>query len=514
MSMPERTLFLAKLPTHLVRTLLALALASTARTSASSIGAQQVEIDWPALGQGFIEERFPDESAGSFEEALVVGFARLDLGAVRVYCPPERLADRKWLALLAPAYVGICEMQAEFGSWTRGADPVSEAAREDLQRIAGWIDGWQAKQFKKLAAAESLDLAVFLEPPEEVAQSLARQRAAWARGGELGLRLLGAERVDIVLAPTRLDFLQTVAFLGRDDTDFRADNWLPGVDQWTQVWRGSQLVLAAEYAPWSGFDPKFKQRKPIQDVEEDGIAQLVTQQTAGALLTLDSGTQQPLFEKRGVANVLTISARGALNVIDSERGMSTSGAKTEPYERFVPGGNSEGGVLPVVPAAPFDTIVESPWRKGHGADFFVEPLQKGQSAGAKAAKKQKHARAKDTLAHFVLQSETQQKHTVSAPFLGPHANDQPYPPFAFLHDFREFFTAYQTAFVNWMRTASDADPAVCSANFARYLEALQTAPNAEALYPRIEQIYGLPLSAADGDSDSLEWRFLAWLAAQ
>ena len=74
-------------------------------------------------------------------------------------------------------------------------------------------------------------------------------------------------------------------------------------------------------------------------------------------------------------------------------------------ERFVPGGNSEGGVLPVVPAAPYDTIVESQWRKGHGTDSFAEPLQEGQSAGAKAAKKQKHARAKDKLAHFVLQSE-------------------------------------------------------------------------------------------------------------
>jgi hypothetical protein len=32
------------------------------------------------------------------------------------------------------------------------------------------------------------------------------------------------------------------------------------------------------------------------------------------------------------------------------------------------------------------------------------------------------------------------------------------------------------------------------------------------LHAVVEKVYGLPMSAADGTTDSLEWRFLEWLA--
>ncbi len=477
----------------------------------------EVSIDWPWLAQGFVERFLPEDATGeaqSFDAALAHSFGRLDLGAIQVHCPVERLADRRWLSELQPALVGLCDFQAALARWMAPGSAAAEAAESDFAMLATWIEGWRSNDFKQLDEAPDKDLVGFLEPTPEVAAAAERQRKAFARGGELGLDLAGAPQLELVLAPARLDFMQTVAFLGRDDSEFRANNWQPGIDQWTQLWNGYGLVVAAEYAPWNGFDPKFQQKKPMSDIEPDGVAQLIVQQAALALLTIEAGTPEPVLPRRCLANALTIEARGALNVLDGERQITTSGATTRPYERFVPGGLSEGGVLPAIPAAPLDTIIESRWRKGHGKDYFVKPLAEGQAAGAKAAKKAKAERAKDKLAHFELRGDVAGEHVVSAPFLGAQANQKAYPPAAFLNDFREFFNSYQTAFLHWLRTASDEDPALRAERFAQYVELL-TEPGAvegDSLDQRIEDIYGLPLSAPDGETDSLEWRFLAWLA--
>jgi hypothetical protein len=102
---------------------------------------------------------------------------------------------------------------------------------------------------------------------------------------------------------------------------------------------------------------------------------------------------------------------------------------------------------------------------------------------------------------------------VSAPFFGAQVAKKPYPKFEFLPDYREFFRAYKCCFFDWLKKSGDkTSPEASDAKFREFLKKLNgRAPDVtyEAL---VQQIYGVPLSAANGSSDSLEWRFLDWLA--
>jgi hypothetical protein len=188
----------------------------------------------------------------------------------------------------------------------------------------------------------------------------------------------------------------------------------------------------------------------------------------------------------------------------------------------VPGGLSEGGVLPPAPAVGGDALVNCRWRTGAGADYFVAALREAQVEGAKvAAKDRSNARRKDKLVHFPIGSDESGAQWIAhAPFLGAHASAQAYPEPEFLNDYREFFKAYQSAFYHWLETTAEPVDGSRGDAFATFLRLLGkpvtdvepiTKPEIGAA---LEEAYGLPFSGPDGSVDSLEWRFLTWLAEQ
>ena len=120
-------------------------------------------------------------------------------------------------------------------------------------------------------------------------------------------------------------------------------------------------------------------------------------------------------------------------------------------------------------------------------------------------------RHKDRSAHFQLVSD-RGKHVVSAPFFGEYANLQQYPPQEFLIDYGEFFRAYKSGFFHWLRWSGGGDDADESlANFRELMGTLANLKDGKTFEQAVEEIYGLPLSGADETTDSLEWRFLAFL---
>jgi hypothetical protein len=206
-----------------------------------------------------------------------------------------------------------------------------------------------------------------------------------------------------------------------------------------------------------------------------------------------------------LAMVLTVASCGEINTIEGAGGVSSSGASTTPYEQFVPGGNPAGGTLPGRSAQGLDGIVESRWRKGHGADGFAAPLKAGQAEGAKAVKGDRDA---DPSATFVLHLENGTgKHLIHAPFFGPAADLQPYPPADYLVDYAEFFRAYKSGFFQWVSTQAP-DPETAAAKWTELIRGLATLSEERTFEALAADVYGVPLSAADGSTDSLEWRFL------
>jgi len=146
-----------------------------------------------------------------------------------------------------------------------------------------------------------------------------------------------------------------------------------------------------------------------------------------------------------------------------------------------------------------------------GKDHFLGTLHRGQREGAKSAAKEKVARYKDELAHFLLKSDNG-KCVVSTPFFGVAAALQQYPAQDFLTDYGEFFRAYKSGFHHWLRVAGDpASPEASAAKFRQLLQRLDDLRDGKTFAQLAEEIYGVPISSASGDVESLEWRFLAYL---
>ena len=156
------------------------------------------------------------------------------------------------------------------------------------------------------------------------------------------------------------------------------------------------------------------------------------------------------------------------------------------------------------------------WRKEAGEGHFVEALVDAQKDGAKLASKDRENPLRgDKSAHFELTSSKAASDTVAitAPFFGPHAEGKELPPFAYLDDYEEFFRAYQAAFIYWLRERGPSGSKKKSLTaFGKLVQQHATRPRGTPLHEVALDVYGLPLSHEDGSIESLEWRFLAWLA--
>jgi hypothetical protein len=439
------------------------------------------------------------------------------LGGFDIAYPVAPLSDKPRIEELRAICTSLLEMQSHWIDWLTDDPGKVAGAKADIAELEKWVKDWRPPQFGR-ASNPDKDLYKVLGAPEATTKAAARLTDALCKPDLLGVAPKEGKPVSILFAPTRHDFVELVGYAGLLDSVKQTELWQQVTTDWTTFYIGWDLVMALEYPPWS-YDATFKTGIPMNKFDKTGVEQHTLLQAANAWQFACYGDDGTPYFHQALAMNLAIAVCGELNALEGDGwGYGTTGASTQPYERFVPGGNAAGGTLPAIPAAPQDTIKKGRWREGYGKDHFAAPLRKGQKNGAKQLPKSKPegmdpALAFDSAAHFLLISADEAvKQVISAPFFGPDSRTKPYPPGPVILDYREFFRAYKCAFFNWLQTqGQDGKAPESAAHFRELLKRAYTRDETKSLEDLIKEIYGVPMSGKNGKTPSLEWKFLDWL---
>lgn len=493
--------------------------APSASPAPAPIAAPTVEVPFEQFGREFLKNRLKakDVAEAPVEKLLDEHCLRIPLGIFDVRYPEWWLGDKQHVEDLKTVCVALVKIQAHWIQWLAKDDPKAKEAVADAEKLAAWIGAWKTNAFVRFDAAKERNVFKVIPNADEAAAQSVRLRALVADAEVLGAAPREGKSLDILFAPNRRDFVELLGYAGLLDPKVQPSLWHDKAGTWTGFWIGWNYVLAMEYPPW-GDDPQFKTGLSMNKFEKTGLAQHTIQQVMLAFLWLVYGDNDALHLNQAQAMNMAIEICGEINALEGDGGRGTTGAKTAPYEKFVPGGASSGGTLPPMPAAPLNALKENQWHKNLGRDHFLEALRNGQKEGFDYVQKKKpkdldKELLKDRTAHFLLiEGNGQWKHAVSAPFFGQFSKVKPYPPQELVIDYKEFFRAYRSSFAWFIQSQGAKDPAVSAKKYEELLRALAKREAGKSLDDLVLEIYGLPLSGRDGETDSLEWRFLAWIA--
>jgi hypothetical protein len=476
--------------------------------------------DFAELGQSYLASHGKAATAADLpmEKIRSDWCVHIGLGAFDAAFPYSFLSEKKHIEQFRSLCTNLLEMQTHWVAWTAAEAEVSERAKADVKVLQSWIKTWRPAAFSNVARAEDRDVYVLMGAKEAQLQARDRLTDLLCKPDVLGVAPRDDVPVRILFSPTRRDFVELLGYLGLAKPEAQAAHWLPIATEWTNFWIDWDIVIALEYPPWS-FDKNFKTGLPMDKFSKTGLEEHALLQAANALQWMVYGEDGVPYFHQALGMNLAIAVCGELNALEGDGwGYGTTGGRTNPYERFVPGGNSAGGVLPPMPAASQDALKKGRWREGLGADYFAAPLRKGQKNGIKMVGKEgpeglSKEILEDKLAHFLIVApDESDKYVVSAPFFGPASKLKPYPPTSVILDYREFFRAYKSGFTHWLQTTSEPkDAAGCEARFRELLRKMKERDPSSPFEDLVQQVYGLPLSAKDGETDSLEWRYLRWL---
>lgn len=476
------------------------------------------DVPFAAFGQAYLKAHGNPAQASDLplETLRAKWCVHVALGAVDLAYPISFLSDKPRVEDFKAVCKCLLEMQSRWIEWLLDDPAKVKSARADIAALRSWIEDWKPAGFARAAAAEDKDLFKLLTAGDAEVQAAKRLNDLVCASDVLGVGPKEGKPISILLSPTRRDFVELLGYAGLLDAAQQPIVWLPDAPDWTTFWVGWDLVMALEYPPWDP-DPQFKTGLSMNKFDKNGLEQHAVLQAANAWQWMCFGDDGAPYFHQAVAMNLAIAVCGEINALEGDGwGYGTTGGRTNPYEKFVPGGNSQGGTLPAIPATSQDGIKKGRWREGFGRDHFAAPLRKGQKNAAKDFMKDRPdhldaALIQDKSAHFLLvASDGQAKYVVSAPFFGPHSKTKPYPPTPVILDYREFFRAYKCAFVNWLQTQGAGDAAPSTAKFRDLLRKMG-AQDGRAIEEVLLEIYGTPLSAKNGEDESLEWRFLEWL---
>lgn len=431
----------------------------------------------------------------ALDPALDRAFARLDVGLFEVRYPWVQLADARRVEQLRDLLLGLIDLQLRGRAWL---DLAADAAPTppEVAIVRAWIKGWKGEALKKALSGRKADqlLTALAGANDGVLAALEQMKQEFRDGAGFGVPAKGAA-TRLLLAPTRDAFIGTVAWIGSLSADHRALLWGANLPVRIEAHLDELLILALTSPAPDGNALGIA----MDAREKNGLLEHVTQYGADRVIKHLFGAKLDAGLHAGLAVNLVIDLYGENNA----RLFGSGEGKTIPArERFVPGGRSEGGKLSAHSA-------DSRWRSEKGKDRFVKQLKLAQVEGGKAASKLGEA-APSPFAHFILDEREKPnvKDVAHAPVLGPFAAAQPMPE-NFFADYQEFLRAYRTAFLHWLATeAKLADGGRRGA--ARLLRARIERPEA-TLDALAQELFGVPLTAAEPDSKALEWQFLGWL---
>lgn len=477
------------------------------------------EVSFARFGEAFLEAHGAKghPEALPFDTLVEQHYVRGAFGLIDVAYPAALFKEKVRVEEYQRQCSALVELQSR---WIELLAKDSASAMPGLDAAAtldAWIKAWKPASIAKSPIGEKRTAFEVFGGGENERAAQERLAALLSTPDVLGVAPREIKRLSIVFAPTRRAFVELLGYAGLVDPAQQKQIWLPVSDGWTSFWMGYHFVLALEYPSW-GNDPEYRSGTPMTKFEPTGREEHTLQNTANALQWMCYGDDDGTYLHQATAMNLTIAVVGAINALEGDAVRGSTGAKTEPYEKFVPGGNPNGGWLPPIPAAGGDMLRDGRWREGKGKDHFAGVLRKNQKDGWKQFTKDRPEKvdpllARDQAAHFViLSADGSKKTTLSAPFFGAAAREKPYPAQEMLLDYKEFFRVYKCAFFDWV--ARSGDKAGAEASRAKFGELLRRvgAKDGKGFEALVQELYGVPISARNGETDSLEWRFLAWLA--
>ena len=454
-----------------------------------------------AAEAGLSEDELASASVGALVDA---SFVHAGVGTFAVRIPLSALEDNSWRSRVVGCLAALAETQVRWSEWYSDPDDaVAAARRERLSDLAQALRKLKPADLRRLDVSPGQDLLRAMGLDEELLGEVdVRPASAPLVPGEpdpLGSEAaVGSDEalpIRLVILPERGDFLEYVAAVG-DSVDFLRDVfWTSGTEDWLAIDHNSTRALALSFTDKgdpTGPGIPMDERNP--KALEEHVAQVATR----GLIERELGENIEPMLAAGLATELIIDLYGEA---DTYTDGDISARETNARSVFIPGGNSNGGVLPQLKA-------DSRWREDRGRDYFVKPLRMSQKTGAKEA-----GRKAGKLVNFLLQNRNGSKeHLLRAPFLGPGGSASA-PPMAFEDDYNGFLRAYRTAFLHWLRTEAGGRRGASAQRFQQLLTALAQAPKDSDPAGLIEGVYGLPLSAEKLDKDgSLEGGFLYWLS--
>ena len=469
-------------------------------------------IPFADFGKAFLKTHFKTEVATDMpvDKVREQHCAHVALGIFDISYPAWGLGEKQRVDDLRALATALVQVQIHWIDWLAKGDKAADAPKADAETLIAWIKTWRPAEVSRVETAANKDLFALLGASKRLAEFIVKPDV-------LGAVPKSGEVLHILFAPTRRDFVEMLGYAGMLDTARQAELWTKTTATWTTFWIDWTMVLALEYPPW-GDDPEFRTGLSMNKFEPTGMLEHTIQHAMLSFLWLVYGDNDALYLNQAQAMNMAIEVCGEINALEGDGGRGTTGAKTEPYEKFVPGGSPSGGTLPPIPAAPGNMMKTNQWHDGLGKDHFAKPLRKGQKEAQKQMLKEKPpgldaSLLRDKNAHFLIVSpDFAKKYVVSAPFLGKFSKLKIYPPHEVIADYKEFFRAYKCGFYYWMQTQGDKTGADASAaKYKDLMKKLATREPTKSYDDLVSEIYGVPLSGKNGETDSLEWRYLEWL---
>jgi len=492
-----------------------LTLACTAILVPVSFAQDQTELDYAAYASAFREAHgAPNATPGSLPLQSLLNteaYRKFTLGAFDLRIPAEALQDRELAKNFVLAATAALDAQQHWVDWVGFNHEEYPTIAEDFETLHKWVKGWSTSSLASIGRFPDRDVLESLGAKDAVLEAHGRVEQFMCRGEYLGILRGDAPDTQILFAPNRTWMLQLLCYTGWNLIDNRANYWQSGIEKWTSFWNEETQVIALEY-PAYPFDWKRPERgADMNEYEKTGLGQHTAEKVTTSLFWRYFGNNDALFYEAALGVNAAISIYEENNVRTGAPVFKNSGGSSSPFSVFVPGGNPSGGTLPGRGAVSIITVPL--WRETKGEDHYVKPLGKAQKKGKKLASKDKHP-SKDSRAHFIVfGKKANDTSYVTAPFFGPDAEGKELPGDEYLVDYEEFFRAYSASFFHWLRTrGAGKDEEQCAALFSDLNQRLATRDKSTGFATVVEEVYGLPLSAPDGETDSLEWRFLTFIS--
>lgn len=490
-------------PTLATRLACAVILAGTA-AFAHAATPEPDSVDYERAAKNFLARQGrPDAQPGdlTLEELIETEFLSAPIGIFELAIPRSSLTTPSEPARFQGLCLNLLDAQGLWLDWARPNDPELEPVLADLAKVRKWVEDWDVARLAAAADDAGLGLHELVESTPEQLELTARLTKLTCEGALTG----GAEKcetVRVALYPSRSDFVEMLCVVGYLRPNLQPFFWVDGLEMWHQFNMTDMNLfgLAMSYPAEGVTGSTYGEGERMEEKNKKALGEQITQLALNAMVLrlYDDGLPGTVIHSLSINMVIE-----SFGEIDTRADGHLERRTTEARETFVPGGQSQGGILPTASA-------KNRWRYDSGRFHYVRPLRYAQKDGGK-----ERGRSKIKHANFLLRSEDGVvKKLVDAPFLGSEAEELPAPPKGLEEDQAEFLRAYRIAFIHWLREAGAGSKKVSHEKFAVWLRELNSRASTEDFEASLLTVYGVPLSSPELGKESLEGQFLLWLTKQ